>query len=140
MPMVAAASPLRPIATRMPLIAITAAHALCKTIKAKLVTLTSHTLFFAGCCSGEVVKSRAFFVGEPSLYSSYRRTEFMSSDATLSKAKTHLMQNRLSGLLFGEVADKGKLVAFAFARFHDHKDPDNQKSRGLPAASGAIRR
>jgi len=39
-PIVASASALRPIATRTPLIAITAVQALCKTIKTRLVALT----------------------------------------------------------------------------------------------------
>lgn len=48
MPTVAAASPLKPIATRTPLIAITAVHALCRTIKARLVTLTSQDRLLTG--------------------------------------------------------------------------------------------
>jgi hypothetical protein len=48
MPIVASASALRPMATRTPLIAMTAVQALCKTINTRLVMLTSHVRLPAG--------------------------------------------------------------------------------------------
>jgi hypothetical protein len=48
MPKVASASALRPMATRIPLIAITAVHALCKTIKTKLVAVTIQVRLLCG--------------------------------------------------------------------------------------------
>ena len=68
MPKVAAPSALRPIATRMPLSAITAVQALCSTINRKLVMLTSHARLLtgssaeAGAAFGERLVSRAISV------------------------------------------------------------------------------
>lgn len=48
MPKVASASALNPIATRTPLIAITAVQALCRTIKTKLVAVTIQVRLLGG--------------------------------------------------------------------------------------------
>jgi hypothetical protein len=90
MPIVASASALRPIATRIPLIAITAVHALCRTIKAKLVALTSHALLFTRCSGETAVKFGEFLGGEAIYVPSYRRTKSLSSNSACgpSNAKT----------------------------------------------------
>lgn len=48
MPNVASASALRPMATRTPLMAITAVQALCRTMKTKLVAVTIHVRLLGG--------------------------------------------------------------------------------------------
>src|ERR1700748_1271116 len=60
---------------------------------------------------------------------SYRRTKLLSSNATSEQTQNSLIRNRLSRLLLGKVADKGKLIAFTFACFHYHEDPNDQKSQ-----------
>jgi hypothetical protein len=54
-------------------------HALCRTIKAKLVALTSHALFFTGCSGETAVKLCEFLGGEAIYLPSYRRTKSLSS-------------------------------------------------------------
>jgi len=80
MPNVAAPSPLSPIATRTPLIAITAVHALCSTTKIKLVRLTSQVRPRADSSVEAEAEVKESLVSRAISVPTYRRAELLSSD------------------------------------------------------------
>src|SRR5882724_10729311 len=114
MPKVASASALKPIATRTPLIAITAEHALCSTINRRLVTLTSHVRRRTGSSTGAVAASTESLVSRAISYQ-------------VIAAQNPCRVTALLCRLLREVSDKRDLVALSLTRLDHHKDPEDQK-------------